>query len=79
VSYDTWTDFVVHVHWSTSTNGKVELWKNGVKVFSDANTRTLIAKPVYMEFQNYGPAANTTRTNIFDEIRVGSSYAAVAP
>jgi hypothetical protein len=78
VPYDTWITFVFHVKWTTGTNGLVEMWKNGTQIFSRQNIRTLIANPVYMEFQNYEQPAGTT-TNLFDAFRIGSTYAAVNP
>jgi hypothetical protein len=36
-----WIDFVARVDWTTSTNGRVQLWRNGVLVFDVAGIQSL--------------------------------------
>ncbi len=35
-----WTDFVIHVYWTTGNNGVFEIWKNGEKFYSEYNVNT---------------------------------------
>jgi hypothetical protein len=85
--YDTWYDFVIHVKWTTGTTGVAELWINGVQVMRIVNHRTLpnIASSwgpgdgVNLEMMNYHGPNPHTLTILLDQVRIGSSYSAVAP
>ncbi|MCW3115926.1 MAG: hypothetical protein JWM28_8 [Chitinophagaceae bacterium] len=83
-----WTDFVVHVKWSTSTDGLIEVWKNGTKVFSKtgANTYTGQTRGNYLKDGVYkwpwksGTYASNTTKRVFylDDVRIGNNYAVYA-
>ena len=81
-----WTDFVFHVKWSTGSDGLIEVWKDGVKVFtkSGINTYTGITAGNYMKVGIYKWPwkktdtynSTTTRRIIYaDEIRIGNALA----
>jgi hypothetical protein len=80
--YNQWVDFVMHVKWSRTNTGIFELWKNGSKVLSLNNIRTLgttASGNAYIEIMNYRPANSGTTIHVVDEVRIGDSYGAVAP
>lgn len=87
-----WTDWVVHVKWFATTQGLIEIWRDGVLVFSQTGKATKPADNagVYTKFGVYkwgwagvGPTPTTKRRVVFhDELRMGdktATYAAVAP
>ena len=89
---DKWTDFVFHVKWSPYSDGFIEAWKDGVKVFTytGANIYTGLTTGAYMKTGIYkwpwksGSYGSTTSTRVvyIDEVRIGNSlatYADVAP
>lgn len=89
IERERWIDIVVHIKFSTDPSvGYVELWKNGVKqTLSDGSER--------MYYQTFDPDATdcgnlqptnyrkkgmfSTVTIYQDELKVGSTYSAVAP
>jgi hypothetical protein len=86
-----WTDFVYHIKWSSGSDGLIELWKNGVKVFtkSGATLKTTDIN-IYMKAGIYkwpwktGSYGSTTTKRVvyIDDVRIGSNlatYADVAP
>lgn len=80
--WNRWIDFVIHIKVATDNTGTVQLWHNGVRVLSLRNVRTEFAgwnTGLDTYAMLYTANANTTRTAYFDDFRVGSSYAAVAP
>jgi len=81
-----WTDFVVHVKWSIGSDGLVEVWKDGVKVFtkSGPNTYFGISTGNYMKTGIYkwpwahteSYSSNTTKRVIYiDDVRIGNEKA----
>ena len=81
-----WTDFVVHVKWSTGSDGLIEVWKDGVKVFtkSGINTYVGITTGNYMKVGIYKwpwkktdtyNSTTTQRVMYADEIRIGNALA----
>jgi hypothetical protein len=88
---DRWIDFVAHVKWSKSAaDGFVELWVDGVKQTFSTNGQQRLYTQTVMNDQNEGLKTiptNYRRKGIVpgpvtiyqDEVKVGSSYRAVAP
>jgi hypothetical protein len=88
---DRWIDFVAHVKWSKSAaDGFVELWVDGVKQTFSTNGQQRLYTQTVMSDQNEGLKTiptNYRRKGIVpgpvtiyqDEVKVGSSYRAVAP
>lgn len=86
-----WTDFVYHVKWSSGSDGLVELWKNGVKVYTKAGpTLNATDNKIYMKAGIYkwpwktGSYGSTTSKRVIyiDDVRIGNNlatYADVAP
>lgn len=86
-----WTDFVFHVKWSPGTGGLVEVWKNGVKMYSRTGQSiyTGLRYGVYMKSGIYkwqwktGTVSTTTKRVVYiDDVRIGSNlakYSDVAP
>jgi hypothetical protein len=88
-----WVDWVYHVKWSPTSDGLVEIWKDGVKVISKAGAniysnaiggayfRVGIYKWPWKQGSN--PASTTTKRVMYvDEARVGgelATYYDVAP
>jgi len=80
-----WTDIVVHVKWSTSSDGLIEVWKNGSKVYTYAGSNTYSgqSKGNYLKTGIYKwpwktgtYSSNTTkRVAYIDEVRIGTSSA----
>jgi hypothetical protein len=83
VPYDTWIDFVVHITWQSSATGLLEVWKNGVLLFSWTNVRTMYpgdaANGVQWEPQMYGPARGATTTMYMDSFATAATYAGADP
>jgi hypothetical protein len=92
-NYETnkWTDFVYHVKWSTGSDGLIEIWKNGVKVFTkaganlgaDVTTGAYMRTGIYKSPWKSGSTSyTTTRVMYVDDVRIGTAsatYADVAP
>lgn len=77
VLYDQWTDFTVHVKWSTDpTVGFAQVWMNGVNVFPLTHFRTLdTSGGVYMQQDIYRPgAASGSNVLYFDYLRRHDAY-----
>lgn len=90
---DRWVDWVYHVKWSAGSDGLVEIWKDGVKVFTKngpniysnsiggAYLRVGIYKWVWKSGSK--PASTTTnRIMYIDDVRIGgelATYNDVAP
>jgi hypothetical protein len=88
VELATWHDFVLHVYWANDTTGYIELWYDGVQVvpafgqprtyranlYSDAGESAILKQGLYRD-------ASIADTGVLyhDGMRVGTSYAAVAP
>lgn len=77
-----WIDFVVHIKWSTTTTGLIEIWQDGVKVFSRMNVITDYEHIGDNEGANYlkigvykwkwpdnGVASITNRVLYYDQLR----------
>jgi Polysaccharide lyase len=88
-----WVDWVYHVKWSAGSDGLVEVWKDGVKVFTKtgANIYSNSIGGAYMRVGVYkwvwksgsNPASTTTKRIMYvDEVRIGgelATYNDVAP
>jgi hypothetical protein len=88
---DEWTDWVFHIKWSYSSDGIMQVWKNGVQVvnYKGPNTYNDDVGP-YLKmgvYKGWGDRNSpidvvTERTLWHDEIRIagaGGSYEMVAP
>lgn len=76
-----WVTFVQHVLWSTGHDGKVEWWRNGRKK-GEYNGRTFSVPNPRAEFRlgiYEGTSVNVDRTLLYDNVKIGTSYAAVNP
>lgn len=76
-----WMDFVVHVRWSTtSTNAVREAWRDGVYMGKKTTLNAVDTNVHHIRVGQY-QATNIphARTSYFDNVRVGTSYAAVDP
>jgi len=87
---DRWVDFVVHVKWSMDEDGFVELWLDGRRQTFSVNGLQRLPMQTIEDDQLDGVQTiptNYRRRGIFpgaitiyhDEVKVGTSYAAVAP
>ena len=86
-----WVDFVFHVKWSTGSDGLIEVWKEGKKVFSttgentytDFDTGNYMKNGIYKWGWKKGYPTNTDKRVLFiDDVRIGdesASYEDVAP
>lgn len=81
-----WTDWVVHVRWSSEKDGFWTIWKNGTEVVSEKNIITQYpeARGPYVKFGQYHSVDKHTPENTvyFDEYRVAGpngNYQQVAP
>ncbi len=87
-----WTDFVFHVKWSLGSDGLIEVWKDGTKIYtkSGANTYAGYTTGNYMKsgiykwpWKSAPSSSNTTRRVIYvDDVRIGdesASYDDVKP
>lgn len=79
---ETWNDLVVHLKSSIGSDGFVEAWLNG-RPFTDGR---MYGPTLYNAVSNYlrlglyrGKGVPTTNHVFYDEVRLGDSYAAVAP
>lgn len=79
-----WTDFVFHVKWSPYSDGFIEVWKDGVKVFSYTGANIYnTSYGAYMKTGIYkwpwksGSYGSTTTNRIvyIDDVRIGNSLA----
>ena len=88
-----WTDFVFHIKWTAYSDGLIEVWKNGVKVWTKTGATmksTTAFCPYYKTgiykwpWKSTGAAASITtkRVAYIDDVREGNSlatYTDVAP
>ncbi len=88
-----WTEFVMRVRFHYNSTGRIEMWKNGQKMVSDAGENTYYDdKPPYLKIGIYKPAwkphdwggASNVPSRLFyyDAVRLAdgpSSLSAVAP
>ncbi|MEO8504703.1 MAG: heparin lyase I family protein [Acidobacteriota bacterium] len=77
-----WVDLVVHIRWSTGNDGLVEAWLDGRPFGVGKMTGATLYTPVsnYLRLGLYRSKGVLSTNHIFlDEVRVGDSYAAVAP
>ena len=85
-----WIDFVAHVRWSMEEDGFVELWLDGDRQTFSVGGRERLAMQTVEDDQLEGLQTIPTNyrrrgivagdvTIYHDEVKVGSSYAAVAP
>ena len=79
-----WTDFVFHVKWSAGSDGLVEVWKNGVKIYTrtGANIASGLTTGVYMRtgiykwpWKTWTTSTTTKRIVYIDDVRIGNAYA----
>jgi len=81
-----WTDFVFHVKWSTGSDGLIEVWKDGVKVYTFTGVTMYAGTEAgaYMRTGIYkwpwNPTSKvvsttTKRVVYIDEVRIGNQYA----
>ena len=79
-----WTDFVFHIKWSKSTDGLIEVWKNGVKVHSQSgptlysgDTMLYMKSGIYKWPWKTGSYGSTTTQRVIyiDDVRIGSNLA----
>ncbi len=74
-----WYDIVLHVKWSSSSDGFVEVWVNGNKVVPLTNTPTFyVGQDVYPKQGYYREAQSNVGVIYDDGMRQGTSYADVA-
>jgi hypothetical protein len=82
VPWNKWVDFVIRYKVALDHTGIVQLWRDGVRVLSLTHVQTEFAgwnTGLDTYAMLYTANANTTRIAYFDDFRVGSTYAAVAP
>jgi hypothetical protein len=88
ISKGTWIDFVFHMKWSDENDGFVEVWANGNPLidFNGSDNkyykRNLFSRAGnYFKFGQYRGKHQPSSTDViyFDEVKIGSSYAEVAP
>lgn len=81
-----WVDFVFHVKWSTAADGLIEVWKNGVKVYTFTGVTMYAGTEAgaYMRTGIYkwpwNPTSKivsttTKRVLYIDDVRIGNQYA----
>lgn len=88
---DQWVDFVYHIKLSKGTDGFIELWKNGVKIWT-YNGQTQYTNVSGSNFYRIGiykwpwtqgiASSQTVRVAYYDEVRIGNAsatYYDVAP
>jgi hypothetical protein len=79
ISTGTWYSAVIEVSVSSSwTGGSISLWLNGTKVVNGYKGRTFDGSSVDPKWGIYG-ATSTQVTDDVDQIRIGTTYADVAP
>lgn len=83
-----WVDLVLHAYWSTGNDGFLECWVNGQPIINPSGDdhkfygRNLFNRQGnYFKFGQYRGSEPPTHTNsvYFDVVKVGHSYAEVAP
>lgn len=88
---DQWVDFVYHIKLSKGTDGFIELWKNGVKIwtyngqtqYTNVSGNNFYRIGIYKWAWTQGIASSqTVRVAYYDEVRIGNAnatYNDVAP
>jgi hypothetical protein len=82
IRFGAWTDLVFHIKWSTGKDGFVEAWINGRPLTQGKKYDPTLYSPLsnYLRLGLYrGKGVHTTNHVFYDEVRIGSSYQAVAP
>jgi len=77
-----WIDLVFHVKWSEGKDGFVEAWLDGKPYTAGKVYGATLQNPAatYLRLGLYRPHGGETTNRVYlDEVRVGDSYAAVAP
>jgi hypothetical protein len=78
-----WNDLVFQIRWSTGPDGFVRAWLNGRPWTEGRQYGPTLYTPVsnYLRLGLYRPKRKVRTTNhvFYDEVRLGDSYAAVAP
>lgn len=79
-----WTDFVVHVKWSIKSDGLIEIWKDGVKVYTysginsyqDRTTGNYMKTGIYKWGWKSNPSGSNTTKRVIcvDDVRIGNQY-----
>lgn len=84
-----WVDWVVHVKWSATRNGRIEIWKDGRRVFTKSGPNTFASYGNYIKFGVYKWGWGGSRTTgvsrrvmYYDSLRIAGKNAcrkAVSP
>jgi hypothetical protein len=84
-----WTDWVFRIKWSYLSDGVLEVWKDGQKVYAKYGPNTyndarmpFFKMGIYKGWKDFAPASVSTRTLYHDQLRFvgpGGSYSQVAP
>lgn len=86
---DAWVDMVIHIRFDYTSNGLIELWRNGTKIITHNgvnmyNPSTSNGMPrwkmgIYKSPWNNGGTTNTTRRVLYlDRVRMGDSTSSYA-
>ena len=78
VKNNVWYDFVYHIKWSSGSDGFIEAWLNGKRIFTHQGPTLYSGIPVYLKLANYHTAVGQPSSLIHDRIVRGSSASAVA-
>jgi hypothetical protein len=76
-----WVSWVLHIKWSTSQTGIIQIWKNGTLVMDVRNRSNSPANGSYFKLgiNKFGwgiqPSTTTQRVLYFDEVRIGDASA----
>ena len=87
VARGVWTDWVMHVRWSTGDNGAFTVWQNGIEVYSDTGPNLAAGTSEgnhYQKFGLYGVFGDIVDELVcyYDEVKVATgpdAYFLVAP
>jgi hypothetical protein len=76
-----WMDFVCHVRWSTTaTNALRECWRDGVHMGARTSVNAISSNKHTLRVGQYqATSIDHDRTTYVDNVRIGTSYAAVDP
>ncbi len=76
-----WMDFVCHIRWSTTaTNALRECWRDGRHMGASTTANAVSAVKHQLRVGQYQTSSIThARTTYVDNVRIGTSYAAVDP
>ncbi len=76
-----WMDFVCHVRWSTtSTNALRECWRDGTYMGASTTLNAVAANKHFLRLGQYQTTSiGHGRTTYFDNVRIGTTFAAVDP